>query len=322
MKFRMQSRFSLCPMIRKFLFGIVSMLIAGTIAAQGPDTSVLVGKKIITLSEVIVEKKLDVPAFIHRIRNDSSFYKAFRNLRILGFTALNDIRMLDGNAGIKASLHSKTKQLRFANCRRMQVLEETATGDMYDENHEFNYYTAQMYASLFFTKDSVCGETNIVKGTEFSTQGKSGLEKNKEQLKMLFFNPGKRISGLPFMSNKTPIFDDDLADKYDMSIDAEMRNGIYCFVFRQKVKPGSESDVVIDEMTTWFNDSTFEVVARNYSLSYSALVYDFKVSMEVQMGSYKNLTVPVLIKYNGNWKAITKKRERGIFTATLFDFEN
>jgi hypothetical protein len=28
-----------------------------------------------------------------------------------------------------------------------------------------------------------------------------------------------------------------------------------------------------------------------------------------------------LIRYNGNWKAIFKKRERGVFTATLFDFE-
>lgn len=322
MKFRKQSNPVLCQLNRIFLSLILLLFTGQLIAQQQADSSVLVGKKVITLSELIVEKKLDVPAFIHKVRNDSSFYKAFRNLRVLGFSALNDIRMLDGNGGIKASLHSKTKQTRSAGCRKMQVLEEQSAGDMYDEHHEFNYYTAQMYASLFFTKDSVCGETNIVKGMEFSTQGKSGLEKNKEQLKMLFFNPGKRINGLPFMSNKTPIFDDDLADKYDMNIDAEMRNGVYCFVFRQKVKPGSESDVVIDEMTTWFNDSTFEVVARNYSLSYSALVYDFKVNMEVQMGTYKNLTVPVLIKYNGNWKAITKKRERGIFTATLFDFEN
>ena len=32
-------------------------------------------------------------------------------------------------------------------------------------------------------------------------------------------------------------------------------------------------------------------------------------------------TVPSLIRYNGNWKAIFKKRERGVFTATLSDFE-
>jgi hypothetical protein len=54
---------------------------------------------------------------------------------------------------------------------------------------------------------------------------------------------------------------------------------------------------------------------------YDAGVYDFKVGMEVLMTNYKGLTVPSLIRYNGNWKAIFKKRERGVFTATLSDFE-
>ena len=300
----------------------VSLVFCTAAVAQiTSDSSIIVGKKMITLSEVVIDNKLNVPTFIERIKNDSSFYKAFRNLHILGFTALNDIRMLNKAGNMQASLHSKTKQLHKNNCNTTQVLDETVTGDIYDENHEFNYYTAKMYASLFFVKDSVCGEDNIVKGRIISTEGKTGMEKHKEQLKMLFFNPGRRIDGLPFMSNKTAIFDDEMAGKYDMSIDMDFYHGIYCYIFKQKVRPGSEDDVVIDEMTTWFNDSTYEVVARNYSLSYDATVYDFKVSMEVEMATYKNLTVPSLIRYNGNWKAIFKKRERGVFTATLFDFE-
>ena len=74
-------------------------------------------------------------------------------------------------------------------------------------------------------------------------------------------------------------------------------------------------------MTTWFNDQTYEVVARNYSLSYSAGVYDFKVQMEVVMTKYGEYLVPNLIRYVGNWKAIFKPHERGVFTATLFDFK-
>ena len=306
------------PLLLFTISAVTSLFSQGQVKA---DTVVQAGNRVITLSEVVVEKKLDVPGFIHRVKNDSSFYKAFRNLRILGFTSLNDIRLLDKGGKMKASLKSRTRQTCSQGCRTMEVLEEQVTGDMYDEARNFNYYTAQMYASLFFTKGKICGEDNIVSGTSFSTAGKSGMEKHKEQLKMLFFNPGKRISGLPFMSSKTPVFEDAMADKYTMSIGRELYNGVYCYTFRQKVKPGNESDVVIDEMTTWFNDSTFEVVARNYALSYDAAVYDFKVFMEVKMGTYKNLTVPVLIRYNGNWKAITKKRERGVFTATLFDFE-
>ena len=87
-----------------------------------------------------------------------------------------------------------------------------------------------------------------------------------------------------------------------------------------KVKDNKKNGVVIDEMTTWFNAKTFEIVARNYSISYNAGVYDFDVSMEVQMTKVGDLLVPSLLRYNGNWKVVLKKREHGIFTATLFDF--
>lgn len=306
----------------KFYFIPVFLLLAPVmgISQQLPDTA-RDGKKIITLSPVVVDKNLDVPGFIRRIQNDTSYYKAFRNLRVLSFTAINDIRMNEKDGDLKASLYSKTRQVRENNCRSMQVLEEAATGDFYDANKAYNYYTAQMYASLFFTPKPVCGETNIVTGTEFNPAGKKGLDKHKEQLKMLFFNPGKRIKGLPFMSSKTAIYDDDLADSYDMSIDVQEKNGQLCWVFIQKVKPGREGSVVVDEMTTWFNDQTFDVVARNYSLSYDAGVYDFKVQMQVEMTRFGELTVPAIMRYVGNWKVVTKKRERGIFTATLSDFQ-
>ena len=284
------------------------------------DSLYFEGKKVITLAPVILNGNFNVPTFIKRIKTDTSFYKAFRNLHVINFTAINDIRMVDSDGGMKASLNSTTKQTIAKGCRSMKTLAQTASGDMYNTDSSFNYYTANMYASLFFTKGSICGETNVVKDASFSTEGKSGMDKHKEQLKMLFFNPGKRINGLPFMSNKTVIYDDELAEYYDMDIDWQNFNKTNCYVFKQKVKLGMEDNVVVDEMTTWFNDSTYEVVGRNYTLSYGAGVYDFKVNMEVLMTRVGDLTVPSLIKYNGNWKAIFKKRERGIFTATLSDF--
>ncbi|MEX0636850.1 MAG: hypothetical protein WD135_08780 [Ferruginibacter sp.] len=288
--------------------------------ATAQDDTLFIGKRVITLSDVVIDKRLNVADFINKIKNDSSYYKAFRNLRVLGFNAINDIRILDKKGGLKASLFSKTKQQRQNNCRSMQVIEETSTGDFYNSNRSYNYYTAQMYASLFFTTDIVCGETNIVAGTEFSINGKKGMDKHKEQLKTLFFNPGKKINGLPFMSNKTAIYDNEMADKYNMDIDLEDYKGQLCYVFKQTVKPGKENGVMVDEMTTWFDESSFDVVARNYSLSYDAGVYDFKVTMKVQLTRFNELIVPTLIRYYGDWKAITKKRERGVFTATLSAF--
>jgi hypothetical protein len=306
-------------MIKKIM--PVLFCILTTAVAIGQDSALVIGKKTITLSEVVVNNKLNIPAFIDRIKNDTTFYKAFKNLRILDYIAINDVRMLDRNGGNLATMYSKSHQRRDSNCRRMEILDQQSTGDFYTADSGYNYYTAQMYASLFFTTGFVCGEDNIVAGDAFNTSGKSGLEKHKEQLKILFFNPGKKITGIPFVSGKTAIYEDDMAELYDISVDMDEYNKTSCYIFRQKVKKGKEDKVVVDEMTTWFNDKTFEVVARNYNLSYDAGVYDFNVQMEVQMTHAGDYLVPALIKYNGNWKAIFKKRERGVFTATLFDFK-
>ena len=280
--------------------------------------------RMISLSEVVVRTDINIPKFIERVKNDTTFYKAFRNLHVLGFTSLNDIRIVDKNGKQKAGLQSKTRQNRAEGCRTMDVLSETTDGDFYDKNKNYNYYTAGLYAGLFFTTGKVCGETNIVKGVTFTAKGKSGLAKSKEQLKMLFFNPGKKIPGIPFIGNKINIFDPDVAELYDFSIDQADYEDQSCYIFSVKAKedlPGSEKDrIVIDNMITWFNAKTMEVVARNYDMSYSAGVYDFNVHMEVQMTKFGEYLVPKTLRYKGNWDVMFKKRERGTFTATLFDF--
>ncbi|MEP6747860.1 MAG: hypothetical protein ABJB86_09040 [Bacteroidota bacterium] len=290
------------------------------------DSSVNVGKKIVTLKEIVVRNGLNVNGFIDRVKNDTSFYKAFKNLKVLGYTALNDIRMHDKQGKETASLQSKTMQVVKNGCRTTQKLYEKITGDIYDENKNWNYYTGELYAGLLFAKGTVCGETNIVKGNDFTIKDKKGIEKNKEQLKMLFFNPGKKIPGIPFIGNKIAIFDDDVSQLYDFIIDMGDYRGQLCYVFTVKARSNLTSDqknnTVINEMVTWFNSKNLDIVARTYDISYDAVVYDFNVQMEVQMDRFKDLLVPKLIRYNGNWHALFKKRERGVFTATLFDFNN
>ncbi len=59
--------------------------------------------RMIDLSEVVVRTDINVPKFIDRVKNDTTFYKAFRNLRVLGFTSLNDIRIIDKKGKHKSS---------------------------------------------------------------------------------------------------------------------------------------------------------------------------------------------------------------------------
>lgn len=288
--------------------------------SQVKDTAVWVEGNYITLHEIVVNQNLDVAAFIKRVKEDTTFYKAFKTLRIIGYTSINDIRMLDKKGNLIASLKGKTIQKVKNHCRRMEIEDQKTTGDMMDKKGNFNYYTASMYAQLFFTKGTICNETNNVGNADFRTEGLSGIEKHKAQLKMLFFNPGKRINGLPLISNKTAIFDESMARYYDMKISYEDYAGTPSYVFSIRVKPGKESNVVINEMTTWFDGSSFDILARNYSLSYKAGVYDFDLDMKVKMTRKNGLIIPSVIAYNGNWKIMFKKRERGIFTATLSDF--
>jgi hypothetical protein len=283
--------------------------------------------KMISLSEVVLRTDVNVPRFLDRVKNDTTFYKAFKNLHVLGFTSLNDIRILDKKGQQKAGMQSRTMQQRSNGCRNMSIVSETVQGDFYNDDSSYNYYTAELYAGLFFTKGQICGEDNVVAGTNFSTKGKTGMAKNKEQLKMLFFNPGKKIPGIPFMGDrKIDIFDPEVAEYYDFSIDQLEYEGKPAYLFtvaaRSDLTSGEKDKIVIDNMITWFDAKTMEIMARNYRLSYDAGVYDFDVTMEVQMTKFGDYLVPKLLRYKGNWDVVFKKRERGVFTATLFNFTN
>ena len=288
------------------------------------DTSVLVNQRAFTLAEVVVRNNFDYKAVLTTIQEDTTFYKAFRNLHIIGFSSYNDIQLLDKQDKLKASLFSKTRQHRIGNCRYMEVLEEKTTGDFYNSKQQPNYLTAELYGSLFFTKDTICGENNWVKGRTLQASGKKGMEKHREQLKMLFFNPGKKIPGIPFIGDKLDLYDEAAHELYDYRLDVEELRGnlVYIFSVTPKENLGSLKNdrVVVDRMVTWFDMKTMEVLARNYSLSYKAGVYDFDVSMEVEMTRYKQWIVPKILRYKGNWDVVFKKREKAIFTATLFDF--
>jgi len=291
-------------------------------AIKAQDTTVVFEGKEYTLPEVIVGNNKEYLRYLHRIKNDTTFYKAFRNLRILNFSAFNDIKMLDKKRKIKASLFSKTKQVRTNNCRKTEVLEERTTGDFYNKQHDYNYFTAELYATLFFAPVQVCGENNIVAGKEISPKGKKGVEKHKEQLKMLFFNPGKKIQGIPFMGDKVNIFEPGSIQLYDFRIEQYDYQGKPALVFTATPKQNADKDkIVIDSMTTWFDAKTMNIMARTYTLSYKAGVYDFNVTMEVEMEQFGELTVPKVLRYNGEWDVVFKKKERAVFTATLFDFK-
>jgi hypothetical protein len=308
--------------MRRFLL-FISLFLVSQSWAQ--DTSFHVANQSFTLADAIVRNNFDYKAILEKIKRDTSFYKAFKTLRTIGYSSFNHIEMYDKNQKMVASLDSRTRQNKIGACRTMDVLEEKTFGNLRNSSGEYNYLTPSLYASLFFTKGQICGETNIVKGKKRTIQG-SGIDKAKEQLKMLFFNPGEKIPGIPMIGNKLDLYDDNAHELYTYRLDYVDYHGKLAYVFEIKPKEDlgffAKDRVVVDQMITWFNPNTLEVLGRNYSLSYKAGVYDFNVQMEVEMTYTKNgLLVPKILRYKGDWDVVFKKRERGLFTATLFDFK-
>ena len=269
------------------------------------------------MDEIVIadtRKCWDLQGFIRRVRTDTTFFKAFRSLRITTYTATNDIKVYDKKSKVKASLYSKTKQTASKGCRSMKVEEEKVTGNFYKRNGDYRYYTAELYAYLFFTKGTICGENDLVAG-HFDQRGKGQIEKSKHQLKQLIFNPGAKISGVPMMGDKAAIFEPDQAKRYDFQLLSEEYAGIDCYVFKAVPKKGQEGNVVYNELTTWFRKSDYSIVARDYSLSYKTLVYDFDVKMKVRTQQVGKKLLPTRIDYNGNWHVFSQDRERVKFTA-------
>ena len=308
--------------MRSLLF-LICMIFVSHSWAQ--DTTLNIENQTFTLADAIVRNNFEYKDILAKIKRDTSFYKAFKTLRTIGYSSFNHIEMYDKNQKMQASLDSRTRQNRIGDCRTMDVLEEKTFGNIRDNKGEYNYVTPSLYASLFFTKGKICGETNIVKGKKRTIQG-SGIEKAKEQLKMLFFNPGEKIPGIPMIGNKLDLYDDNAHELYTYRLDYVDYHGKLAYVFEIKPKEDlgffAKDRVVVDQMITWFNPNTLEVLGRNYALSYKAGIYDFNVQMEVEMTYTPNgLLVPKILRYKGDWDVVFKKRERGLFTATLFDFK-
>jgi hypothetical protein len=298
---------------------IVSLLLLLPLGmhAQVADTSIF--SQPIAMDSVVIQAARsgwDVAAFIRRVQTDTTFYKAFRSLHLVSFDAVNDIQVLDRDRQTLAALFSRTRQQVVKGCRTMQVLNEQVKGDFYKRNGDYRYYTAELYAYLFFTKGTICNEHDVVEGM-LQARSSGTLGKSKWQLKQLIFNPGAKVKGIPFIGDRAAIFDPEVARMYDFKLLSVAYGGEDCYLFQAVPKPEHADEVVYNELSTWFRKSDYAIMARNYSLSFHTLIFDFDVKMKVRLGQFHGRLLPARIEYEGNWHVATKGRERARFVATF-----
>ena len=92
----------------KFIGIILVMLVfASNLNAQ--DTTFNVDGQKFTLSDAIVRNNFDYKDILQKIKEDTSFYKAFKTLRTIGYSSYNYIQMKDKNEKVVATLKSECR---------------------------------------------------------------------------------------------------------------------------------------------------------------------------------------------------------------------
>ncbi len=278
---------------------------------------------LIYLDSIVVKASkagFDVGDFITMVREDESFYRAFRNLRFAQYVSDFDIKMLDKKAKEKARYKSKIKQHVEDDCRTMDILYEEVDGNFYKRKKKYRYYTAKMFDQLFYTHGRVC-ETREAPLEEGDSKG---IRKHIVELKKLIFSPGSKAD-VPLIGKKTAIFSKEMAPYYDYKIESKKyKNTTDCYVFKATVKPeflAKKNETVIKNLETYFNKENFQIVARNYNLQYASMVYDFDVAMKIELLKKGEEYLPQFIYYNGNWDVPMKKREIAEFSISFYDFD-
>ncbi len=310
-----------------YWLALLFWLVPQTVVTAQVDTSYSDFGGIIYLDSFVVTASrtgFSVDDFIKMVQEDESFYQSFRNLRFASYTSDNDIQFFDKKGKLKTRYDNRIRQqVDVEGCRTMEVLMENTTGKFFKKQRKnkprkYKFFTSKMYDRLFFTNGRVC-ET---KG-EPEKQAR-GMAKYIAELKKLIFKPGSKAK-VPLIGKKMEIFSPKMAKYYDYHIQSKKYKGkIDCYVFQVVIKAEyqqrKKGKTVIKFLETYFDKTSFQVIARNYELSYSSALFDFDVNMEIELTKWKDQYIPQHIRYDGFWDVPLKKRETGKFTIRFYDF--
>lgn len=297
---------------------LILLFLLGTISPSSAQIEVEGFGGIINLDSITVTASragFDVADFVELVLNDKSFYKAFTNLRHHSYEFSNHIDILDKKNQVTASYRSQARQTSDGDCRSMEEWDREVKGKFFKnrKKEKHKYYTAKLYDRLFFTKDTVCESVRIYEG-----DGDPKQEGHINKLKQLVFSPGEKIK-VPIIGKKMEIFEPKMAKYYDYEINAVIyKEDQPAYVFSAEVKPiyqhRKKDKTVIKSLQTYFDKTSFQVLARDYRLQYSGALFDFDVTMRIELQKVNEQYVPAFLSYDGNWKVAVKKRERVRFS--------
>ncbi len=254
-----------------------------------------------SLTIVAVKGGFSVSDFISLVKEDTSFYQAFKNLRYYPFQSQSSLIVYNKGNDEKASITRAATQHVENKYRWLVIDAEKITGKLLNKKKKYNYYTAELFDYIFYPMD-----TAIISKTDDPKKENSKNKNYEDKLKTLIFNPGSQVQGVPLIGERMAIFDPDMVKYYDYKItSSKYKDTISCYVFTCSAKKDlgyfAKNKPVIKELISYFDKKTFNVVSRRYVLSYSSVLFDFDVKMDVQLTTVKGNLVPELVVYQGHW---------------------
>jgi hypothetical protein len=305
----------------KKLLLLIILLCIGTISfAQqikrfNPDTikSITIDSNLVN----IVSHRLNAQDFIDAMLKDTSFYQAFRNMKKYSFIAENRIYTYDKKNKVNGKMYRKIHHSNNMGAHKMEYLAKRDSGAIYKKDGKYELYTVEMFDYIFMNAYN----SDFIKSDSPVGNGKN--EGYKAKLKTLIFTPGRRVSGIPFISSKTEIFSPDLRQFYTY----QFARGTYLdtipvYRFRVIPKPStSNDDVVIKEVTTIFDTRTFQILGRYIDMKFKNFLVDFDVQMNIECTNVDGELLPVKITYQGNWDIPFHKEERASFLIVHKDYK-
>ena len=267
----------------------------------------------------IKSHKLNAQDFIDAVVTDTSFYKAFQNMKRYSFIAENRIFTYDKKNKVNGKIYRKINHITAGNAHKVEYLASRDSGNVVRKNGKYQLYTVEMFDYIFANAyNSGFAKTDAAPG---ELKGKNAGYKAK--LKALIFAPGRKITGIPFLSSKTEIFGPDMRQFYRY----EFARGTYVDsipVYRFKVirKPSTaDDDTMIKEMTTIFDARNFQILGRYVDMKYSNMLFDFDVQMNIELNNFNGELLPTKITYQGNWDIPFHKEERASFLIVHKDYK-
>ncbi len=279
----------------------------------------------LTLDEFVVkDTRLNLKNFIKKIQTDETFYRAFKNLRKHTYQAENSITLYDKKKNVRAGYESLILQHSDGSCRTMDVQKESVTGSFFEKNsRKPRFYTAELFDRLFLTHGKVCEGTSEDDADSLSLQKADDKTSGHiNDLKKLIFKPGERVN-VPFIGKKMEIFSEKMQPYYDYSfLSGRYKDSVDCYIFTVRAKPGmGEKETVVKFMETYFDKVDFQVLGRNYRLKYANWIFQFDVTMNIELGKLGKKYIPYFIHYDGYWDIPLKKPEIAVFYSKFRSFQ-